>query len=148
MIKKAVMNSRYSKYLAMHQLVYILLDFGRMEEAVYYAEKLIKRYPQSQFMWWAVAHAYFKSNKLLEAEKTYLKLLQLIKKDAERNPSHLLNCKLKLATIYKRMENMDACQQQCKELILFAQNISLNDKDEERLDQAQKILEECNSGIK
>lgn len=147
MIKKAVMNSRYSKYLAMHQLVYILLDFGRMEEAVDYAEKLIKRYPKSQFMWWAIAHAYFKSNKLVNAQKTYLKLLQLINQDAERNPSHLLNCKLKLAIIYKRMENKDACQQQCKELILIAQNISLNDKDEERIDQAQKLLEECATGI-
>jgi hypothetical protein len=46
------------------------------------------------------------------------------------------------------MEKMVACQQQCKELLLFAQNISLNDKDEERIDQAQKLLEECDTAIK
>jgi tetratricopeptide (TPR) repeat protein len=148
MIKKAVMKSRYSKYLAMHQLVYILLDFSRMEEAVQYAEKLVQKYPDSQFMWSALAHAYFKSDIYEQAEKAYLKLMQLIENDENKNPSHLLNCKLKLALIYKRMENNYACQKQCQELILFAQNLALTDKDEERLDQAHKLLEECDSGLK
>ena len=148
MIKTAVMKSRYSKYLAMHQLVYILLDFNRMEEAVQYAEKLKQKYPDSQFMWWAVAHAYFKNNNYEKAEKAYLKLMQLIELDKNKNPSHLLNCKLKLALIYKRMENNNACQKQCEELIFMAQNIALTKKDEERLDQAHKLLEECDSGYK
>jgi len=145
MIKKAAKHSRYSRYMAMHQLVYILLDYGKTEEALLYAEQLVQKYPESQFMWWAKAHALLKNRDYEQAEQAYLKLIQLINIDPNRNDSHLLNCKLKLAYIYLAIENPSACERECKEILSIAQNMSIKSSDEKRIVQTRDLLKECQS---
>ena len=70
--------------MAMHQLVYILLDYGKYEEAIQFAEKIVNKYPESQFMWWANAHAYYKNGNYQKAKSSYLTLYDLIIADDQR----------------------------------------------------------------
>ena len=114
MIKKSIAFSDYSKYLAMQQLIYILLDYNRPKEALPYAQIVVQRYAHSQFMWWAYAHTYLKNRDYPQAASAYLKLGQLIENDKNNNPAHVIEYKVKLAFVYKEMEAYNLCLDQCK----------------------------------
>lgn len=113
-IKKAIRQSKHSAYMAMHQLIYILLDYGRYDEALFYAQKVIDAYPQSPFMWWAYAHTYYKMRANKKALEAYDILLSLVEADPGANPSHRITCHLRKAEIYKRMGQYNNCAIECR----------------------------------
>jgi len=147
MIKKAIASDSLSRYMAMHQLVYILLDYGRYEEAKHFAKKIVEKYPDSQFMWWANAHAYFKSENFSEAKASYLKLSSLIMKDKDRNISHLLKCKYKLALVYKELHDFKACKKQCESILEISEKIELTNNDEDLITLTTELSDDCNSRL-
>ena len=142
-VKKAIEKNCNAKYMAMHQLIYILIDYGHFDEAIYYGEKVIEKYPESQFMWWAAAHAFFKKPDLENAELAYLKLEQLLSQDKNPNPTHILNCQLKLAKIYYESGKTDLCLQKSKKIIsseFYTQN---NEKILEYIKEAKELYQDC-----
>jgi tetratricopeptide (TPR) repeat protein len=143
MIKLAIACDSLSRYMAMHQLVYILLDYGHYEEAIYFAEEIVKKYPQSQFMWWANAHAYYKNGDYQKAKTSYLTLYDLILKDDQRNVSHLLKCKFKLAMIHKELEEFDACQKQCTSILELSEKVELNSSSEDIIHWTYELVKDC-----
>jgi tetratricopeptide (TPR) repeat protein len=108
LIKKTIKHNPKSRFMAMHQLVYILLDYGDYEQAEIIAGQLVENYPQSQFMYWAYTHVYMKKRDFPQAIKAYQKLLQLIEDDANANPNHRVTCLARLADMYSRSGD---CQQ-------------------------------------
>jgi hypothetical protein len=108
LIKKTISHDSYSKYLAMHQLVYILLDFGQFDQAQVLAEEIVKAYPESAFMRWAHSHVFMKKKDLPKAIASYKTLLKLIDKDPNANPNHKVTCLGRLADMYARA---DSCEQ-------------------------------------
>jgi tetratricopeptide (TPR) repeat protein len=145
MIKIAIARDSLSRYMAMHQLVYILLDYGRYEEAKILAERITEKYPDSQFMWWANAHAYFKSKNFNKAKASYLRLYNLILEDKDRNISHLLKCKFKLALVYKELQEFDECKKQCDSILEISEKIELTDSDEDLVTLTIELSEDCNA---
>ncbi len=139
LIKKTADSDCLSRDLAKHQLVYILLDYGWNDQAIVYGRQLVADYPRSQFMRWALAHAYYKSNEYTLAEQEYLFLAELIQDDPQRNLNHLLNCKYKLAIIYRALNDNTRCQQQCVNIIELYNNYSDQDKFD-KIDQVRKLL--------
>ena len=147
MIKRVIAHDTLSKYMAMHQLVYILLDYGRYEEAIFFADKIVKQYPDSQFMWWANAHAYYKNKDFLKAKSSYLKLYNLIMEDPNRNISHLLRCKLKLAMVYRELSDFKACKNQCDSILEMSEKFNLNDSMEEVVSLSAQLSRECTNHL-
>jgi tetratricopeptide (TPR) repeat protein len=143
MIKLAIACDSLSRYMAMHQLVYILLDYERYEEASQFAEKIVQKYPQSQFMWWANAHTYYKKGDYQRAKSSYLRLYDLIIKDDRRNVSHLLKCKFKLAVIYKELNDFEACQKQCTSILELSEKVELNSSSEDIISWTHELVEDC-----
>jgi hypothetical protein len=139
LIKKTADSDCLSRDLARHQLVYILLDYGWNDQAIAYGRQLIEDYPRSQFMRWALAHAYYKSGQYTLAEKEYLYLAELIESDPQRNLNHLLNCKYKLALIYRALNDQIRCHQQCADIIELYDNYADKDKFD-KIKQVQKLL--------
>ncbi len=140
-IKKTVRNDSYSKYMAMHQLIYVLLDYKDYKEAEVLAEKVVKAYPESQFMWWANAHTYFKSKKYRQAIISYRKILSLMEKNPESNPMHYLDCQVRLAEIYHRLGDEAACFRHSQLALDRHYGENLSKKDEKRLKQARELME-------
>jgi tetratricopeptide (TPR) repeat protein len=124
LIKKSMYEQGPSKYMAMHQLVYILIDFGAFDEAGMYAEQLIEKYPQSQFMWWAYAHVYYKQRNYEKAISSYLFLLKLIEQDEKANPAHFVKCNLKLVQLYFESNQYKKCIFHCNEIFDY-ENLNL-----------------------
>jgi len=148
MIKLAIASDSLSRYMAMHQLVYILLDFEKYDEAIQFAKKIVEKYPDSQFMWWANAHAYYKKGDYQAAKSSYLTLYDLIIKDNKRNISHLIKCKFKLAVIHKELNEYEACQKQCNSILELSDKVELNDNSEDIVTRTTELMEDCENQMR
>jgi tetratricopeptide (TPR) repeat protein len=147
MIKLAIACDSLSRYMAMHQLVYILLDYGHYKEAIPFAEKIVEKYPNSQFMWWANAHTYFKNEDYIRAKSSYLTLHKLIMDDDTRNISHLLRCKFKLAVVYNELNELDECKKQCDGILELSEKVELNDDAEDIISRTIELVEDCKNQL-
>ena len=139
-LKRALSSPSYARYMAMHQLIYILIDYGQYEEALNYARQAIARFPKSQFMWWAYAHVYFKSHNYPKALKAYRRLLQLIENHPESNPSHWLDCQVRIAEMYRRMGRMEQAHRTAQLILEKQDQFPDTKKNRERLAHAEEIL--------
>ncbi len=107
LIKKALQSKNHGRYLAMHQLIYILLDYGEYDQAEEIAREVIKIYPQSQFMNWAYSHVFLKKKSYEQAIAAYKNLLILIDSDPNPNPNHKLTCLARLAYMHSESGQCD-----------------------------------------
>lgn len=152
MIKKSLEIDSPVKYMAMHQLVYILIDYGNFEEAIDYAERIIKKYPESQFMWWANAHTYYKKRDYDKAISSYNQLLTLFENDPNHNPGHFIKCNLKLAQLYYELNNYPMCNYYSKVILAEMNNNSLYEKYNKEFEEAEEYFtysnEQVNSSVK
>jgi tetratricopeptide (TPR) repeat protein len=148
MIKLAIACDSLSRYMAMHQLVYILLDYEEYKEAIQFAEKIVEKYPNSQFMWWANAHTYFKNQDYLKAKSSYLTLYKLIMEDNERNIAHLLKCKFKLAVVHNELKEYEECKKQCDSLLELSEKVDLNAASENIVNWTVDLLEDCENQLR
>lgn len=137
LIKKTIEHESHSRYMAMHQLVYILLDFGDFDQAEKIADELIEKYPQSQFMYWAYSHVFMKKKDLPKAISAYKKLLQLIDSDPKANPNHRITCLARLGDMYSRAKNCTEANKVKLEIEQDAFFIS-----QESNDEIEKLLDE------
>ncbi|MBN1408426.1 MAG: hypothetical protein JW956_11585 [Calditrichaceae bacterium] len=147
-IKLAVEKGRYSAALGMQQLIYILLDYGRFDEVIPYAQKVIELYPESQFMRWAHAHVYYKRHEYDKAIESYFKLLELIERDPQSNPGHWLFCQARFAEIYFKQENYHLAIRYAEKAISYKSGVPVKEKEKEKLDQARDILNKSSEALK
>lgn len=128
LIKKTISNKGHSQYMAMHQLIYILLDYGRFDEAQQFAEIIVQKFPQSTFMRWAHSHVYMKKKDLPAAIDSYKQLLQLIDNDPQPNPNHRLVCLARLGDMYARSDSCTSAIKVIQQIQKFAEKEELDDE--------------------
>lgn len=139
-IKRALLSHSNSKYMAMHQLIYILTDYGKFDQALYYARKAVKAFPESQFMWWAYAHTYFKAHRYQQALQAYKHLLTLIETAPEKNPSHLLACQVRIAEILRRLGKRKEAHRRAALVLQEKEHFPDTPLNRKRLKKAQEIF--------
>jgi tetratricopeptide (TPR) repeat protein len=147
MIRKSLLEKGPAKYMAMHQLVYILIDYEMYEDALVYADIIIKKYPESQFMWWAYSHVHYKMRNYNKAIEAYKVLLDLVLKDDEANPAHIIKCNLKLAQLYYESSNYLECVDHCNNVMNFENFDSLSEVLEDEISEATEYYELANEKI-
>ncbi len=140
-IKHAMKSPSDSRYMALHQLIYILTDYGKYDEALRYAREGITAFPQSPFMWWAYAHTYFKAHRYLQALKTYSALLKLIEQNTPQDRSHWLACTVRLAEINRRLGRRQPAHALAFEVLRRKNTFPDTPLNRKRLKKARYILE-------
>ncbi len=142
LIRKCIAQRTRSQYLALHQLTYILIDYGDTDAAVEVGKQLVRRYPKSQFMWWAAARAYEKNKDYLQAVNAYNQLMELLEQDPKANPNHIVKCGLKLAEAYQQAGEYMRCYALCEKLINRIESLNVAEK-KDRLMNFADIMETC-----
>ncbi len=145
-IRKAIHKSRYSRYLAMHQMIYVLTNYGEMDEAMLYARQAVAAFPNSIFMRWAFAHTLYKRHEYPQALQAFEQLVQLLRTTTEKNPSHLVECYTKMAEIYLKSNQPLQSKQMAKRALKQAKGIVLSKVGRESVKQAKKYLGRDYSG--
>jgi len=146
LIRKCISYHTRSQYLAMHQLTYILVDYGETEEAVELGQELVRRYPRSQFMWWAASRAYEKNEEYDQAVRSYKRLMELLETDPDVNPNHVVKCGLKLAEVYRLSGEYAQCYAVCEDLIDRIRTLDLSDKND-RLSSVTDLMDTCRDNL-
>ena len=139
-IKHALLSNSNSKYIAMHQLIYILTDYGKFDEAIYYAQRALEAFPNSQFMWWAYAHTYFKAHRYPQALKAYKHLLMLIETNSESSYSHWLACQVHIAEIYQKMGEREKAHQRAFLILQKKREFPDSKLNKKRLKRAEAVF--------
>lgn len=139
-IRKAAAKSKYSRYMAMHQLIYILLNYGNKDEALHYAREVIRVYPNSTFMWWAYAHTRFMRHEYPKALTAYRHLLTLLTELPEQNASHVVSCRARMAEIYDKMGKKREARQEARRALEAAKGVPLSSQGQKSLKKAQLLL--------
>jgi tetratricopeptide (TPR) repeat protein len=147
MIRKPIAMNARSKYMAMHQLIYVLTDYNKAKEATIYADSLMERYPRSQFMLWAAAHAYSKNQNYTRAIFVFEKLSRLLEEDPNPNPSHLIKCGYKLADLYIQQYRYQECFAECTRILQMSKNLRYPQKDKETIEEIYKLREKSKKEI-
>ncbi len=117
MVKKTVESGRYARYMALHQLVYILLDAGRHDEALRYARRGMAEIPGSPYMLWALSHVYMKKKDLPLAIKTYRMLNDVLANIRQPNAHHRVVCWARLADMQSRAGECDAARRTVEQIL-------------------------------
>lgn len=146
-IKTAIVNDCHSRYLAMHQLIYILIDHKEYDSAIKYGRMAIEAYPQSQFMWWAYAHCYYKKHDNDQAIQAYRILLNIIESDTQANPMHWMTLHIRFAELYQRMGKTDKVDYHCRLIMENDYPQPMPESGLENLEKAKNILRENENKI-
>ncbi len=139
-IRKAAAKSEHSRYMAMHQLIYILLNYGNKDEALGYAREVIRTYPKSTFMWWAYAHTWYMRHEYPKAIAAYRHLLTMLKTLPEQNPSHVVSCYARLAEIYDKMGRITDAHREAMQAVQAAKGLKLSTQGQKSIKKAEVIL--------
>jgi tetratricopeptide (TPR) repeat protein len=143
LIRKASDSVSRSKYLGMHQLIYILLNYGDFYKAKQYADEAIGKYPNSQFMWWAYSHTLYKMHDNKNAIEAYKHLYKMLINDDNGNPSHLVTCHLRMAEVYLRMNDTNNCRIQCQTVFDGFSFDQLTENGKKDYKKAKDIIKYC-----
>ncbi len=139
-IRKAIQKSRYSRYLAMHQMIYVLTNYGEMDEALGYARQAVSAFPNSVFMRWAYAHTLYKRHEYPQALQAFDALARLLQTTEEKNPSHLVECYTKMAEIYLKSHQEAKSKELARRALDQAKGKTLSREGRESVAQAEHYL--------
>lgn len=100
MVLSAIEDSKFSKYAAMNEIVWMLLEFDRAEEAYLMAAKALDKFPGSRFFLWGAAKSAFALQDYETASTFFITLLNSISSAKPNNFYNEYICRLKLARCY------------------------------------------------
>lgn len=104
MVQRTVENGRYTRYAAMNQLIWMLLDAGRSGEAFSWALRGLGKFPTSRFFLWGAAKSALSLQNLSDAEDYFNRLLNSITAEPLNNGYNEYICRINLAEIYFEQE--------------------------------------------
>ena len=92
LVRQAVQYAHLVPELARDQLVYMLMDAGRPQQAWKLAKENLKRFPRSRFFLWTYAKASFAARQWVAADSAYRHIWQYVKAHPEQknNVPHVL----------------------------------------------------------
>jgi len=127
-----------SQAMAAHQLIYILLDAGRYQDAENLAQKWCSVYPESVFMKWARAHTYYKMKNNQKAAAAYREIIHLLLARKEAPSVQIFDARLKLFEVLIRLGDKTECRREKENLdsLIRSKNILRY-----RADKLQKIMD-------
>lgn len=100
-------QGRFNRYLSASSLVIVLLDAGEYAETIEVADAVLAEYPSNRHFLQAKGVAYEKWGDVEKAIAVYEQLLESIRNGEQSNPYGELNCHLKLADFYHRVNQSD-----------------------------------------
>lgn len=142
-IQQAVEQGRYTRYPAINELIWILLDSERAEEAYSWALKGLEIFPQSRFFLWGAAKSAFAAEDYSNAFIHFKELLKLIVNSPFDNYYNEFICRVKLARCYNKLGKYDESYYQLEIL----QSLPISNKTKNKLKKSKKELSELEKSL-
>lgn len=134
LVQQAVEQGKFTQPAAMNELIWILLDRNRPEDAYYWASKGIDQFPRSRFFLWGMAKSAYALASYAESVGYYQQLLISLTSDSLNNHYNEYICRLHLA---EGLEKLERCQE-ANDQIIALDSLRLSNHIENRLKKQQK----------
>jgi len=154
MVQRAVENGRYTRYAAMNELIWMLLDAGRTGEAFSWALRGLGKFPASRFFLWGAAKSALALGNFSDAEQYFVQLLNSITAEPLNNGYNEYVCRINLAEIFFEQKEYRRAANQIEKLSSMVLSPPMKKKLKGQLDRAaqlnkklSKIASQSNSSI-
>lgn len=144
MVKQAVEKGKFTQYAAMNELIWILLDAGNSEQALYYAQAGLKNFPDSRFFLWGAAKSSFAAKNFKTSIEYFQQLLESITNAIPNNHYNEYICRVKLIECFLETNNKQQAKNQidCLKFLILSPEIKKRlKKQRKRFEQFEKILD-------
>lgn len=136
MVRQAVQKGKFTQYAAMNELIWILLDADKTEEAYCWALRGLEKFPQSRFFLWGSAKSAFVLENYSAAVTHFQQLLDSIINAPFDNYYNEYICRVKLAQCFEKLGKFaDASAQ-----IIYIESLPLSPGIEKKLKKQREEL--------
>lgn len=142
-IQQAVEKGTYTQYAAINELIWILLDSDRAEDAYGWALKGLEKFPQSRFFLWGAAKSAFAAEDYSNAVFHFQELLKSIVNAPFDNYYNEFICRVKLAQCYNKLSKHNEMSFQ----IEILKSLPVSAKTEDKLKKSKKELSELEENL-
>lgn len=112
LVLQAVDKGKFTRFAAMNELIWILIDRDRPEDAYHWAMRGINKFPQSRFFLWGIAKSAYTLGRYSEAINYYQQLLFSITTDSFNNHYNEFICRVHLAQSFEKLERYHEANEQ------------------------------------
>ena len=140
MISLALRNGKFTKWVAVNNLSYILIDTGRLDEAWRIAEEGYSAFPKSRFFLWPMAEIHFRTSNFIEAIELYGSILASLDTEPIYNHYNHLVCYLKIASAYYKLNRFEHAIEYCNKILALPENKIKGHKVKSKISEAKEIL--------
>ena len=105
MVKQAAQKGKFTRYAALNELIWILIDAGKPGEAFNYAQKGLEKFPESRFYLWGAAKSATAKKDYSTAIYYFQKILESINQSGFNNHYNEYICRLNLVNCYFETSN-------------------------------------------
>jgi tetratricopeptide (TPR) repeat protein len=113
-LKKAIHQGKYTVYPAAGNLMWILIEEKRYQEAKAIAQRMLKQYPNNRLFSLGMARIHFDTEQYDAAEKQYRHIMDLCDSEAFNNNVISLGCRVFLAKIYEKKQIYYKAMAECR----------------------------------
>ena len=108
MVKLSAEKGKYTRYAAINELTWILIDAGETSAALEWARRGLQKYPDSRFFLWGTAKSYYSLQQYENALDIYRKLLISVQSEQMNNHYNEIICCYKMAECHFRLDDVDS----------------------------------------
>ena len=124
LVKIAAARGRYTRWAALNQLTWILIDYGRVSDALTWAKQGLNRFPASRFFLWGNAKCYFNLHQYRQAQHFYEQILNSVLQESLNNHYNEIICYLKLAQCHYHQREFTTAMAYCERV--FQTDVTLD----------------------
>jgi tetratricopeptide (TPR) repeat protein len=147
LIKVTIEKGLYNKYLAIHSLVWILIDAGQYAEAKSYCELALRDYPNSRFFLWALARSY-EDVDFGTARELYRRVLASVRSEKTNNHYSEVVLLYIVAKLSYRMGEYATALETCQTILSFQDlDAEIKDRLTERIELTRKLMSDAARGL-
>lgn len=128
-----------TRWTALSNLSWILLDAGRPHEALRWAEVGLQHFPDSRFFLWPAAEALFRLGRWQEAEATYRKILVSLSEEKGSSGYNEVLCHLRIAECRSKTGDLVGALESLDHALIVPVGDGTRKELDEALDRAQRL---------
>lgn len=147
MVQKAIEKGEFVSIVGRNQLVWMLMDAGRWEEALRLAQENYRQYPDSRFFLWTLAETYRKSGNEEQAYPLYRELLQRARRQPSNNHYNEVVCLVHLAEIDLQRKNYLRADSLVREIGKLPLSAAVRQRLKKKLELATEIRRKCREAL-
>jgi tetratricopeptide (TPR) repeat protein len=142
MITKVAADSSYSKWAAVANLAWILIEEHNYAAAQKYAQMGLQQFPDCRFFLWPLAEAQLKNKEYANALENLSKILASLQKESTNNHYNEILLHLKLAQCFQGLGNYDQAEKECQLVMSIKPDGEVKSRANNKKQEAKKIIKQ------